>query len=284
MKNKLFLLNNPIKSKKINGSSLTLQPKFKILRKIKVAAVSYLNTKPLLYGIEQKPFIDLIELSLQYPSIIARQLKENTVDIGLVPVAAIPSIPNAAIISDYGIGADGKVASVSLFSKVPLEEVDTVYLDYQSRTSVKLAKTLLKHYWKKEISYEQAPENYIELIGENRAGVIIGDRALIQNKNFPFIYDLAEHWKNFTGLPFTFAAWVTNKELPKKFIAQFNEANAIGLSHLDEIIQNNPFPLYDLRRYYTENINFKLKEQHVIGMNLFLDYIKKEENISTFTI
>ena len=136
-------------------------------RKVRVGAVSYLNTKPLLYGIEKQPFIDEIELTLEYPSIIAKQLRENTIDIGLVPVSAIPEIQNAEIVSDYGIAADGHVASVSIFSKKPIEEIKRVYLDYQSRTSVKLAETLLKHYWKMDVEFLPAPENYIELISAN---------------------------------------------------------------------------------------------------------------------
>lgn len=249
------------------------------MKKIKVAAVSYLNTKPLLYGIEKQPFLNEIELTLEYPSIIAKQLIEDTIDIGLVPVAAIPEIPNAEIISDYGIAADGHVASVSIFSKKPIEQIKRVYLDYQSRTSVKLAETLLKHYWKLEVEFLQAPENYIELIEEETAGVIIGDRALKQNKNFTYIYDLAKYWKEMTGLPFLFAAWVANKKLPKEFLERFNSANALGLNHLDEIVANTAFEDYDLNKYYTEDIVYKLTENHKIGLRKFLNLIEIEKQV-----
>jgi chorismate dehydratase len=252
-----------------------LPPKKSPLNKIKVAAVSYLNTKPLLYGIEHSDLLQDIILTIEYPSIIARQLQEGTIDLGLVPVAAIPTIPNAQIVSDYGIAADGKVASVSLFAQKPMEQIEKVYLDYQSRTSVKLAETLLKYYWKKEVEYLAAPENYIDLIEGNTAGVIIGDRALIQNRNFPYIYDLSESWKAFTGLPFIFAAWVANKKLPDEFIARFNEANGKGMKHLTGIIAANPFPAYDLKVYYTERILFKFDEEMKKGLELFLKYLRK---------
>ncbi len=248
--------------------------------KIKVSAVSYLNTKPLLYGIERHPLINDIELVLEYPALIAQHLRENTVDVGLVPVAAIPTIPGARIISDYGIGADGKVASVCIFSKVPMEQIEKVYLDYQSRTSVRLAQVLLRHYWKKEVVFLAAPENYMELIGGSTAGVIIGDRALEQLSHYPFIYDLAEHWKLYTGLPFIFAAWVANKELPETFIRQFNEANASGLEHLDEVIAENPYPVYDLHTYYKENIQYALDEEKRKGLALFLEYLKEPAFVS----
>jgi len=243
-------------------------------RKIKVSAVSYLNTKPLLYGIERHPVMDDIELSLEYPAIIAQHLREDMVDIGLVPVAAIPSIPNARIISDYGIAAEGKVASVCIFSRVPIEEIDSIYLDYQSRTSVRLAQVLLKHYWKIEVPIMQAPEDYINLIEGKTAGVIIGDRALQQLPNFKYIYDLADYWKTFTGLPFIFAAWVANKDLPEAFITKFNEANANGLAHIDEVVTENPIDYYDLQIYYRQNIKYNLNEQNRKGLELFLEYLK----------
>ncbi len=216
-----------------------------------------------------------MDLVLEYPSLIAKHLQEDTTDVGLVPVAAIPSIPNARIISDYGIGADGKVASVCIFSKVPMEQIEQVYLDYQSRTSVRLAQVLLKHYWKKEVVFLQAPENYIDLVSGTTAAVIIGDRALEQLEHFEYIYDLAENWKTFTGLPFIFAAWVANKELPESFIQKFNEANALGLDHLDEVIAANPYPVYDLDVYYRENILYYLDEAKKQGLARFLEYLKE---------
>jgi chorismate dehydratase len=245
-------------------------------RKIKVSAVSYLNTKPLLYGIERHPVINDIDLQLEYPALIAQHLREDTVDMGLVPVAAILSIPNARIVSDYGIAADGKVASVCIYSKVPIEEIDSIYLDYQSRTSVRLAQVLLKHYWKIAAPIIQAPENYIELIDGKTAAVIIGDRALQQIPNFRYVYDLAEHWKLFTGLPFIFAAWVANKNLPEDFIAKFNEANKNGLAHIDEVVAENQIDYYDLQVYYRENIQYNLNEENRRGLELFLEYLKDE--------
>ncbi len=241
--------------------------------KIKVGAVSYLNTKPLLYGLQYSPVKDNIELSVDYPSKLAEQLNNGEIDVALLPVAAIPSIQGAKVVSDYGIAADGKVASVAIFSYVPIEEVEELYLDYQSRTSVKLAQVLLKFHWKKEVVFKQAPENYIQYINDRKAGVIIGDRALKQLNNFEYIYDLAEEWKNFTELPFVFAAWVSNKELPVDFISEFNQANAAGLEKIELIAENEIFPYYDLNEYYTENIHYKLDDEKRKGMDKFLELL-----------
>lgn len=233
-----------------------------------------MNTKPLLYGIEHSPVMNDIELVADYPANVAAALQAGDIDMALLPVAAIPGIQGANIVSDYGIAADGDVASVCIFSMVPMEEIETVYLDYQSRTSVRLAQLLLEKYWKKNVAFKPATENYIDYINGTTAGVIIGDRALKQLSNFEYIYDLAGAWKAYTGLPFVFAAWVANKELPADFKASFNAANAEGLKHIDEVVAQNPFPYYDLHTYYTENIHYLLDEEKKKGVLLFLDLIK----------
>lgn len=242
--------------------------------KIKVGAVSYLNTKPLLYGIERSALINEMELTLGYPSQLAKQLQDGEIDMALLPVAAMPGIDGARIVCDYGIASDGNVASVAIFSQVPMEEIEVVYLDYQSRTSVRLAQLLLEKHWKKDVVFKPATEHYIEYINDKSAGVIIGDRALKQLDNFNYVYDLATAWKDYTGLDFVFAAWVANKELPGSFVLSFNEANAIGLQHLEEVIAENDFPYYDLHTYYTENIKYKLDEAKIAGLEKFLELIK----------
>ncbi len=241
--------------------------------KIKVAAVSYLNTKPLLYGIEHSDIINDIDIVLDYPSRLAQSLQDGTIDIALLPVAAIPGIPGAHIVSDYGIGADGNVVSVAIFSQVPMEEIETVYLDYQSRTSVRLAQLLLENHWKKKVVFKPAPENFIEYINGKNAGVIIGDRALKQLHNFEYVYDLSAAWKDYTGLDFIFAAWVANKPLTEDFTTRFNAANATGLKHLEKVIAENHFPYYDLYTYYTDNIKYYLDDRKKKGLARFLELI-----------
>lgn len=237
--------------------------------------MSYLNTKPLLYGIEHHPVIKDIELVEGYPSKIAQMLIDDEVDLGLIPVAAMLKVKEAHIISDYCIGAEGPVASVCIFSDVPMEEIESVYLDYQSRTSVNLAKVLLKEYWEKEVTFIDAKgEEYRHQIKGTTAGVVIGDRALEQRLHSTYIYDLAETWMKHTGLPFVFAAWIANKKLPQDFINAFNKANASGLDHIDAVVEENPFPVYDLKKYYTENISYKLTEEKRKGLALFLSKLK----------
>ena len=241
-------------------------------KKIRVGAVSYLNTKPLLYGLKHHAISESIELIEDYPANLAKALIENTIDIGLVPVAIIPGLPEAHIISDYCIGAIGPVASVCIFSKVPMEEIKTMYLDYQSRTSIKLAQILLKNYWKREVLLLEAPDNFIDLIDGTTAAVIIGDRALEKYESFPYKYDLAEAWVSYTGKPFVFATWVSNKTLDHDFIQSFNEANAYGVEHINEVIQTlEPSNFsYNLYTYFTKNISYYLDAPKIDAMSLFL--------------
>jgi chorismate dehydratase len=248
------------------------------LKKIKIGAVSYLNTKPLLYGIQRSNILQQqIELIEDYPSNIAKQLLEGTIDVGLVPVAIIPNLAEWHIISDFCIGAEGEVASVCLFSEVPLEQIETVLLDYQSKTSVNLCKILFQHYWKKTPQFLQAGINYRNEIKGTTAGVIIGDRALEQQHISAYVFDLAAAWKSMTGLPFVFAAWIANKTLPNHFIEEFNKANEAGLHHLQEIVNSLHYPHYDLLTYYTKNISFYLSDDKRKGMNLFLEMLNDLE-------
>jgi chorismate dehydratase len=239
-------------------------------RKIRVGAVSYLNTKPLLFGIENSDIINDIELKIDYPSRIASMLLSDEIDIGLVPVAIVPLMKEYFINTNYCIGCDGPVASVCLFSEVPFEKIEKVLLDYQSRTSVQLAKILIKEYWKINPEFITAKEDFRNDIKGTTGGIVIGDRALEQRKISPFIYDLGEAWKSFTGLPFVFAAWISNKILPENFIKDFDAANAKGLNNLDEVLQNLHYDVFDLRSYYTKYIQFNLNDEKRKGLQLFL--------------
>jgi chorismate dehydratase len=246
-------------------------------KKWRIGAVSYLNTRPLLLGMEQSPFCDNIDLVKSYPAQIAQDLLDDTIDIGLVPVAIMPLLSHPQIVSKYVIAAEGEVASVALFSQVPMEQIEKVYLDDQSRTSVALAKVLMAQFWNKKVEFIAAAEGYMDHISGTTAGVIIGDRALASLSRYNHIYDLALAWKQYTGLPFVFAAWVANKPIPPEFMEAFDAANAYGLKHLDEVIALIPASaqVYDLHKYYTENISYELTPEKKRGLELFLDALKK---------
>lgn len=252
-------------------------------KKIRVGAVSYLNTKPLVFGLEKGLMKDEVELQYDYPGKIAQALLDDSIDVGLVPVAIIPDMKEHHLVADYCIAADGPVASVCLFSEVPIEEITTVLLDYQSRTSVILVQYLLKEYWHLNPVFKKAGVDFIDQIKGTAAAVVIGDRAFRQRKISPFIYDLGEAWKKHTGLPFVFAAWVSNKPLPANFTAAFNKANEYGLQRLDEVIEENPCDEFDLKKYYTQYIRYHLDETKRKGLQKFLAWchqLKKQVQLT----
>lgn len=215
-----------------------------------------------------------MELSVDYPAKIAQQLIDGEVDVALVPVAIIPKLKEHHIISDFCIGAEGPVASVCLFSDVPLQEIKRIYLDYQSRTSVALLKLLVREHWKLNVELVETSGGYEHLIKGTDAGLVIGDRALKQRRVSPYIYDLAETWMRFTSLPFVFAAWISNRPLPVEFIQLFNDANSIGLNSLPSVVAENSSPDYDLTVYFTQNISYPLTPAKRQGLQRFLSYLQ----------
>ncbi len=240
------------------------------MKKIRISAVSYTNTKPFIYGLQHSDILERAELSLDNPSACAQKLIDNEADIGLVPVASLHHIPDFQIISDYCIGASQAVNSVFIFSNVPVEQIKSLKLDNQSRTSNMLAKVLLKNFWKVQPEYIFSGDTI-----QADAFVEIGDRTFGKKNKYPFAYDLAEHWINFTGLPFVFAVWATNKEISPEFLKDFNTALKIGLDNRSALIKNIPqFKDFDLEDYLMNRIDFIFDEKKKQALEIFLAYAK----------
>jgi chorismate dehydratase len=180
----------------------------------------------------------------------------------------------AHINGDYCIGSNGAVGSVCLFSEEPIERIEKVLMDYQSRTSVELARILLKEYWKVDPELVDGGKDFRDHIGGTVAGVVIGDRALEQRKLSAYAYDLGEAWKELTGLPFVFAAWISNKELDPSFLKAFNEANGIGVGQIDAVVAGNPYPFFNLHDYFTKYLDYRLDEPKRRGLERFLQYLR----------
>ncbi|MES2287003.1 MAG: menaquinone biosynthesis protein [Bacteroidota bacterium] len=248
------------------------------MSKIKISVVSYLNSKPFMYGLDHSKLINEIDLQLDIPSVCAQKLIEGKVDIGLIPVAVLPQLKEKYIISDYCIGAEGKVASVILYSKVPLQEIKNILLDYQSKTSVLLVKVLAANFWKIDPQWISAKADYENDIEGNTAAVIIGDRTFELENKYPYSYDLAEEWQKLTQLPFVFACWVANKKLPDHFISEFNRALKFGIDNrtklIAELVEQNTYAT-DIGAYLTINIKYDYDSLKEKALNLFLDYISK---------
>jgi len=245
-------------------------------RKIRVTAVSYLNTKPLLYGLLGSPVAEQIDLQLDIPSRCAAKLESGEADVGLVPVAIIPQLNQPRIISDYCIGTVGAVKTVAIFADQPLAKLERIYLDFHSRTSVELARILLEEHWNLHPELIPAREGFKDHIGGTTGAVVIGDRTIGLEKKHPFVYDLGQAWMDFTGLPFVFAAWVSNQDLPAKFLRAFNEALESGVKRVPELmyILPSPDPSFDLEEYYTRHISYRLDYSKRMALTRFLQYLQ----------
>ena len=233
--------------------------------KINVSAVSYTNTKPFVYGLIHSPVAAHIHLSLDIPATCADKLLNNEVHIGLVPVATLLRMPHYELVSDYCIGAVGAVNSVFIFSDKPIEEIQSIRFDAQSRTSNLLAQVLMKHLWKKEVNWVME--------GQADAFVEIGDRTFGKKTQYAYSYDLSECWFSLTQLPFVFAAWVSAVKLPPHFLSLFNEALAFGLHNRNVVIESlaEENLAIDVRAYLTQSIDYHFDAQKRLGLSTFLE-------------
>lgn len=233
---------------------------------------------PFIFGMEQHPnFLEQVTISKDIPSVCASKLLSGEVDLGLVPVAIIPKLKEAHILSDYCIGANEKVKSVLLVSEVPLSEITSIILDYQSRTSVKLCELLAKNYWKIKVDYQAADEGYEEKITGTTAGVIIGDRTFHLNGRYSYQYDLAEQWHLWQKLPFVFAAWVSNKPLDSNFINDFNAVLKFGIDNIDAAVKYFNRKDIDQQKqlnYLKENISYHLDSKKLKALNRYLELLE----------
>ena len=249
---------------------------------IHISVVSYMNTWPFLYGIQEfQGATGVFNPQMDYPSECARKLINGTLPMGLIPVAALLQIPNVDIVTDFCIGADTDVHTVTLFSHKPLAEVSKVVLDYQSMTSVLLTKVLMSNYWKKEVTYVMStPELRYDQIPEDSALLVIGDRCFDLYSKFKFATDLATAWNDFTGLPFAFAVWVARQDVDKQYIAKLQEALAWGVEHLDEAIakfnDGSSISVPKIKEYLTKNIKFSLTDPRRQAIREFLTLAKRE--------
>lgn len=249
------------------------------MQKVRISIVSYTNTLPFKWSLKRSDILGRIDLQEDIPSICAQKLKYGQVDLALVPVALIPELDNYFIETDYCIGANGIVDSVKLYSEVPLSDIKTVVLDYQSKSSITLTKVLFKFFWKLPVAYREAKPGFEADVKGADAAVVIGDRTFSLNGRYKYEYDLAEEWKKFTGLPFVFAAWVSTEKLPASFIAEFNAVLKHGVEHISRAVkddyQENALSRELTEEYLTKRIDYRLDPAKRQALALFLDHIRQ---------
>lgn len=248
---------------------------------LRISAISYLNTIPFLHGIRNSG--DLSDYLLEYdvPSVCAEKLASGKTDIGIVPVAAIPSIPGAQIITDYCIGASGKVRTVLLVAHQPLSAIRKIYLDPDSRTSVQLTRILARKFWKQSFDFLPMKQDKPFDIDPDEALVLIGDKTFRLAQKYPVQLDLSEEWKSFTGLPFVFACWVSNRELGPTLRKNFEKAIEFGITHrpdaIRQLIDDQSYPGVDVQDYLLNTISYELDSDKRKALHLFLNLLKDQD-------
>jgi chorismate dehydratase len=263
------------------------------MKKLRISAISYLNTAPLMWDFEHgsHPFAKnaqgwgtQFDVSYTLPSACARDLAEGKADIGIIPAAAYTQIPGLRVLPDVAIASRRAVRSILLVSKMPIDQVRAVALDTSSMTSVALTKVLFEKWLRGGRTYTSMAPNVEAMLAEHDAGLVIGDPALAVDRSRYLTLDLAEEWIRYTGKPFVFAFWAVRGAAVQEcdpaldLAAVFRDSRDHGLqtSSLNEIARewaprlNISEP--DVRSYLTENIHYQLDAGCLEGLGLFYRY------------
>ena len=246
-----------------------------LIWELRVSAVSYLNTWPLVWGFLRGPQRGLFDFRFDLPAQCAAALGSGEADIGLVPSAELDRL-KLDFFPDLGIACDGPVRSILLISKRPFEKIRTLAVDSGSRTSVALTRILLEErYDCHPVLTPHEPDVETMMAGFD-AALIIGDPALRIDRNaLPWdSLDLGEEWLKWSGLPMVFAVWAGKRQaLTPEVGEKFLEAYRWGAAHTDEIVAQavaeRGFPEAVAREYVTRFIVYRLEARHRQGLELF---------------
>lgn len=240
---------------------------------VRLGAVSYLNTKPLVHGLETRP--DLFSLRFDVPAVCAALLHEGRVDLGLIPAIEYTR-GDYAIVPDVAIGSDGPIASVALFSRVPVSQITSLALDVSSRTSVALTRILCAKRWEIAPRFTPAEPDLDAMLAEADAALVIGDLALAIDPVAAQAtkIDLGEEWQALTGLPFVYAMWAGRPDaLSAAHVGELQAARERGTRAIDEIAAavagHDCAWAEQVRVYLRDNLRYGLGEAERAGLARF---------------
>ena len=246
---------------------------------LRITAVSYLNTLPLVWGFLHGEQRSAATLTFSVPAVCADAVASGRADVGIVPVAELPRL-NGHALTDVGIACRGAVRSILLVSKVPVQSIRLLAADSSSRTSVKLARILLEQrYGTTPIVVRHAPD-LPSMLENADAALLIGDPALhLDPVKLPYnVLDLGAEWVEWSGLPMVFAVWAGKQKFLPAERKLFQDSCTFGLAYLDDIVMEadrvRGFNRALAREYLTRNIVFELGEEERRGMELYLRLAK----------
>jgi chorismate dehydratase len=250
-------------------------------RKVRIGAVSYLNTKPLVHGMEHGLGAERIELSFDVPSRLARKMAAGELDLALLPVIELAAIPDLELVPGLGITTRGVSRSVLLVCRTDPRRVRRVALDGESRTSNALAQVLLAEAWSSRPRCEIGPLELDAALDRFDAVVRIGDKALFEPTPADVeVHDLGEVWTTATGRPFVFAAWAARPGIvDRELYGLLHESRRRGSRAVDQIAASFSWQgRYDpvlTRRYLIEHIHYRLGTAEIEAMRRFFELARK---------
>jgi len=237
----------------------------------RIGAVSYLNARPLIWGLGHDA---AVELALDVPSRLLSGLREGRFDVALLPVIDYQRMEGLRLIPAGGIGCDGATLTVRIFSRRAVGEIHQLACDPDSHTSVALARIVLGERYgvRPEFTALRAGDH-----GGEEAKLLIGDKVACEEPDrgeYPYQMDLGEEWKGMTGLPFVFAAWMARGDVEVGELAgRLERAKREGLAHVEEIVERDAvprgWPIEVARQYLTENLKFDVAARQVEAMGVF---------------
>jgi chorismate dehydratase len=267
---------------------------------LRISIVQYLNTAPLVRGFTHGTLCGKYQLSFTVPSQCADALRTNAADIAIIPAIEYPRIQNLVVLPGLSIASKRAVRSLLLVSTKPVREVTRIVLDRGSRSTQALVRILCQKWWGIAPEFREAEPDLPAMLQESDAALLIGDPALRLALNverhgerdragaqqcagksvgFPaiptlYVYDMVEEWRALSGLPAVLAVWAARPEVATpEVVRDFQESLAQGLLQLDEISaeasKEMRLPAADLRRYFSENIDYGLDEENLRGLRLF---------------
>jgi chorismate dehydratase len=251
------------------------------MRKLRISAISYLNTAPLMWDFEHGQSGADFDVSYTLPSQCAANLRAGSTDIGIIPAAAYTGMPDLMILPGVAIASRRAVRSILLVSKLPLEKIESVALDTSSMTSVALTKVLFAKWWGGHRKFVAMAPDIEQMLKQCDAGLVIGDPALKIDRSRYITYDLAEEWIRLTGKPFVFAFWAIRRaalqDIPHDLdlAALFQESRDHGLLPQNVNRMGREWALRlgldeaDVRDYLTQNIHYYLDSACLEGLQLF---------------
>jgi chorismate dehydratase len=259
------------------------------MRRLRISAISYLNTAPLMWDFEHSDTGSEFDISYTLPSACARALEAGTADIGIIPAAAYAQVPGLMALPGVAIASRRPVRSILLVSRVPVDQIRTVALDTSSMTSVALTKILFEKWLGGGRMFAPMAPDIEKMLARHDAGLMIGDPALQIDRSRYLTLDLAEEWIRYTGKPFVFAFWAVRRQaLPEDALreasssqdlaAVFQQSRDHGLApaSLDQIAREWAPRLgigeAGVRSYLTENIYYHLDPPCLEGLQLFYRY------------